>query len=173
MLSASILIFFLMVLAAMTYQDIVHRSIPIYFFLIAFALSITLQYLKCGVDMFFMIQASFNLLFVLLNALIVYIYVCKIKKISLHQAIGLGDLAFYLILIPLFSTPVFMAFHLISLVIVLVGYPLLKDVLSMKARAVPLAGLQSFCLLVLLIVFEFAYKEKSIIGSCSVIHWMY
>ncbi|ABG60437.1 prepilin peptidase [Cytophaga hutchinsonii] len=163
---------FLLILAVITYQDIKYRSVPIYVFLLALVLSIAIQYQQCGIDESFFIQLLFNSGFIAFNLLIVLLYVKKIKKIPLSSAIGLGDLAFYIVLIPVLSTPVYMYFHLISLVFILISYPVLKHSLSLQTKAIPLAGLQALCLSCFIIVFEYVTPGRPIIGSCSIIYWI-
>jgi len=163
---------FLLNLIVITYQDIRYRSVPVYVFLSASILSFLIQYLRCGIEKLFVSQALLNAGFIALNVVVIFVYVKKIKKIPLVNAIGLGDLAFYVVLIPLFSTPVFIYFHLISLLIILISYPVLKNILSLNTRAIPLAGLQAFCLLCFILAFECFNMNKTIIGSCSLIYWI-
>jgi len=123
-------------------------------------------------DGLFIWQIIFNSIFILLNFLIVFLYVKKVKKIPLTEAIGPGDLVFYVVLIPFLNTPAFMYFHIVSLMLILLTYPMLKNKLSLTNRAIPLAGLQACCLIFFLIVFEYCIPEKSITGSCSILYWM-
>ena len=159
-------------LVVITYQDIRYRSVPVYVFLFACIVSFLLQFQICGMDELFFIQLLLNSGFIAINLLIVLLYVKKIKKISLTSAIGLGDLAFYIVLIPLLSTPVYMYFHLLSLLLILISYPILKNTLSLQTRAIPLAGLQAFCLICFILLFECFNMNRPIIGSCSIIYWI-
>lgn len=163
---------FLMNLGVIAYQDFRYRSVPIYVFLFALILSFLLQYQKCGIDEFFIFQLLFNSGFIAFNVLIVMVYVKKVKKIPFAQAIGLGDLVFYIVLIPLLSTPVYVYFHLISLLLILISYPILKNALALKSRAIPLAGLQATCLICIILVFEYFNLNRPLIGSCSLLYWI-
>ena len=163
---------FLLTLAVITYQDIRYRSVPVYVFVVACIVSFLLQYQQCGIDQLFFMQVLLNSGFIAFNLLIVVLYIKKIKRIPLASAIGLGDLAFYIVLIPLLSTPVYMYFHLISLLLILASYPLLKNTLSLQTRAIPLAGLQALCLIIFIVVYECVITNKPIVGSCSIIYWI-
>lgn len=163
---------FLLSLAVITYQDLRYRSVPLYVFLLALIGALTMQYNTCGIDESFYLQVLFNSGFIAVNVLIVFLYVKKIKKIPLGNAIGLGDLAFYLVLIPILSTPVYMYFHLVSLLLILIAYPILKKILSLHTRAIPLAGLQALCLCSLILLSECFTLFRPILGSCSVIYWI-
>jgi hypothetical protein len=169
---AGLLMLLLLSLALIAYQDFKHRSVPIYIFILACCFSILIQYQQCGFNEAFFLQVFLNFSFIVLNVAVVYIYIKRIKKIAVSQAIGLGDLVFYGVLIPVLSTPVFVYFHLLSLILILISYPFLKNILSFKTRAIPLAGLQALCLLICLIVFETKIINKSIIGTCSIMDWI-
>ena len=163
---------FLLNLAVITYQDITYRSVPLYVFVFAALLAYLIQYEQCGIDELFIKQIVLNAGFIAFNVLALFVYTKKIKKIALSHVIGLGDLAFYLVLIPLLSTPVYVYFHLVSLLIILLSYPLLKNVLALDTRAIPLAGLQALCLFVLIIIFEYCMLNHPITGTCSIIYWI-
>lgn len=163
---------FLLNLIVITYQDIRYRSVPLYVFLLAALLAVGIQYQQCGIDRDFFIQLLLNSGFVACNLLIILVYVKKIKRIPLAQAIGMGDLAFYVVLIPVLSTPVYMYFHLISLLIILLSYPFLKNILALHTRAIPLAGLQALCLTGAVLLFENPMLNKPILGTCSSIYWI-
>jgi len=171
-LHAVLLLLLVLSLAYIAYQDFRYRSVPVLVFGISFLLAIAVQYQACGMDQLFMIQISLNSLFIVLNLLIVIVYIKQIKKIPLSSALGIGDIVFYLILIPLLSIPVFMYFHISSLLLILTLYPILKNTMSFHTRAIPLAGLQACYLIILLIVFEYIYVLKPIVGSCSLVYWI-
>jgi hypothetical protein len=163
---------FIICLLLISYQDIRYRSVPVYIFSVAFISALVIQYDRCGMDQLFVWQIICNSIFIVLNFLFVFLYVKKVKKIPLKDAIGLGDLVFYMVLIPFLNTPAFMYFHIVSLMLVLITYPMLKNKLSLINRSIPLAGLQACCLIFFLILFEYCIPEKSITGSCSIIYWI-
>jgi hypothetical protein len=169
---AILVLLLLLNLAMITYHDIRYRSVPVYVFLIAALLSFFIQYERCGMDELFFIQAFSNSIFILANILIVVLYIKKIKKIKIEEAIGAGDLVFYVVLIPLLSTPVFVYFHLTSLFVILILYPVFKNKLSFKTRGIPLAGLQAAYLFCNIIIFEYIIISKPIIGCCAIINWI-
>ncbi len=163
---------FVINLAVITYQDFKHRSVPLYVFLFAAILSVFIQYQQCKIDELFFLQILLNSAFVAINALIVWLYIKKVVNRDLSSAIGAGDLAFYIVLIPLLSTPVYMYFHLISLLLILISYPFLKNILSLRTRAIPLAGLQALCLIFFILLFECVTLNRPIIGTCSIVFWI-
>lgn len=64
---------------------------------------------------------------------------------SLKGKLGLGDLFFWISILPLFSFFNFVLFHLISMMVALVGHTLWNRIQA-KVR-IPLAGWQAACLL--------------------------
>ena len=170
-LHASLLGMLIGLLLFITWQDVTYRSVPVYVFLLALPLVLYLQYLRCGFDDVFVIQCLLNASVISIQLLAVYAYARWIKKINLSSAIGTGDIVFYVLLIPLLSTPVFIYTHLSSLLMILITYPLLNKILSLETRAIPLAGMQAFWLALLIVLFEWII-QRPLTGSCSLIYWI-
>ncbi|NVK51286.1 MAG: hypothetical protein HWD85_00005 [Flavobacteriaceae bacterium] len=101
----------------------------------------------------YLLFTAYNLSFISILLLILYLYTKIQMKKKLSKSLGLGDVLFFLFLGVSFPTATFLVLFSGSLVFSLLVFLLLKPIL--KEKTVPLAGLQSLFLTLVLIVNSF------------------
>ena len=137
----------LLSLSVITYQDFKERQVHWILFPLAFFLSIANSLQHITADKL-LLNAGINIILVLILFLILFLYV-KIRfkgKKELWQLIGLGDLLLFVVLTVNFALLNFITFSIISLFLSLITS------FVHKHKTIPLAGVQAFCLFVLLIL---------------------
>ena len=148
-MAAIIGVLLIIVLLAIAREDWKERQVSLLWFLALLLVAMGYFYWLGG-------QISFmltNLFFLLLQAALLLAYwLLRYKNLKLISGIGVGDLVFMLIIASIFSPLNFVVFYFVSLVISLVAYLLVKQFIHTKHNTVPLAGLQSMCLIVLITV---------------------
>ncbi len=143
----------LIVLLIILYQDFRFQAVSWIFFLIGFVLtmwiSVKVDYLP---DIF--LNVVINTLFVLFQLCIIYLFTWikyKQRKNIFKSVFGFGDLLFLIMIIPLFSPLNFIVFFIASIIFSLLVYSIINWLRIYKKQRVPLAGLQSLFLLVVII----------------------
>ncbi len=141
-------------LLLIVYQDFKHRYISAWVLVLLLGLAITLGIQSIGlVDT--LKNALFNCAFLSLQLIIVSIYFSiKSKKwvnITSEQ-IGWGDILFFLPLACFLGPVWFLFFYMISLVLILCFYLILKITFTQNEETIPLAGGQALCLIVLVLL---------------------
>ena len=128
----------ILILFYITYQDIKERQV--YWFLFpAAALGCGILFYKATISELFLLSVAFNLCFISLLLLVVYLY-SKVKlKTPFSQSFGLGDVLLFVGLAFTFSTLSFLVIFIGALCFAL----LLHLVVKQKQPTVPLAGYMS------------------------------
>jgi hypothetical protein len=141
----SIILVFL--LLAIAYQDLRHHSVQWILIALAGAVNVVagVRALSPSEVLTYTIM---NLVFIAINIGVLAVYLAVRFKASLRnmfsQYIGIGDVLFWMALTPLFSVFNFIYFHLLSLLVSLILFLLLRLFFtSLKKSAIPLAGLQA------------------------------
>ncbi len=147
-----ITILLLIVLLLISYQDFRFQAVSWILFLAGFGL-ILFNSVSENTLLNLFINASGNTILVFFQLGIIYLYSrFKLKKQNIFKSVfGFGDLLFLIMIIPLFSPLNFIVFFLCSVIFSLIGYFLLKAFKIYKNERVPLAGLQSLFLIIVLI----------------------
>lgn len=140
-------ILFLGVLACLVYQDFKERKVTAYLFLILAVfggyIHFTTQYIEI-----YILNLLLNFSGLLILVFILMIYTKLILKKKFNEAIGLGDILFFLVLAVSFPTATFLVVFSSSLIFSLSFFLLLKP--KFKDKTVPLAGLQALFIIVLI-----------------------
>jgi hypothetical protein len=134
-------------------QDLKNRSIYWLMFPILVLLLLMLQYQKNHDLLAICRPALINIGFLVLQVLLVSAYFSiKNKRWTniTDQLLGLGDLLFLLSIAIYLSVLNFLAFYILSLIIVLISWLIWKWVFQRTESAIPLAGLQALILIVVL-----------------------
>lgn len=138
--------------AIITYQDFRYRAVSWILFPIIALLNLcyTLWYMHTPASVF-LTNTGINAGIILSQFLFLKLYFSfREKKIAviIDRYIGLGDIIFYLLLCLFFSPLAFITFHIGSLLFCLLLYIPLK--VNGINRTIPLAGLQSLLMIILL-----------------------
>lgn len=136
-----------------TYQDFKYRAIPWIVFPLLVIVIVILNYLGNKEELSF-IFLMINTMFVITQMLLITIYLSlKEKRVVKvwERYIGWGDILFFAILCFFFSPGNFIAFYIISLLFTIVSVLGIKAV-NTNFTEVPLAGIQSGLLAILLIL---------------------
>jgi len=134
-------------------QDFKERNVYAWLF-ICLGIILSFLYLSESYTKLHLINIGINISIVLFIIGILYLY-AKIKlKQSLHSALGLGDLLFFMIIAISFPIATFIILFSFSLLFALVVFLFIKK--SLIEKSVPLAGLQAlFFLLIFSINWSF------------------
>lgn len=149
-------------LMAVGYQDLRYRQVYVYVFILFFLNALYLQYIRCGFEEEFIIQSSANVFICILQFGTALLYVRFIKKIKMEHALGIGDILYYVCIVPLLSTPVFIMYNIISLI----GVILFIALFRIPKQNVPLAGLQAL-LLAAAVLTELVFPSVHLLGTCN------
>lgn len=140
---------FIFTLTFVVYQDFKNREVTVaLFILLGFIggyLHFTTQYLNV-----FLLSLLINFTAILLLVFILLIYCKLIMRIKLKEAIGVGDILFFMVLGVSFPTVSFLMLFSISLIFSLLLFIVLKP--KMKIKTVPLAGLQALFLALMITI---------------------
>ena len=146
-------ILLLVILLFIIYQDFRFQAVSWIFFLIGFVFTITLSVKVNSLsDLFF--NLSINALFVLFQISIIYLFSWikyKERRNIFKSVFGFGDLLFLIMIIPLFSPLNFIVFFIASIIFSLLVYSIINRLRIYKKQRVPLAGLQSLFLSIVII----------------------
>ena len=154
-----------MLLFAIAWQDFKTRTVYVFVFVLFFAAACTLQYLRCGFTEETFVHIGLNASVVCTQLLVLYCYLKFVRKINFFDGMGLGDIFFYICIIPMMSLPVFIFFNISSLVLALLIYVVAGKKIHMKSGAIPLAGIQAFTLLLTILVVE-VFFSTPVLGTC-------
>lgn len=148
----SLEILFVLILGILFYQDIKERRISLWILMIGIFLGGMIHYLQQP-PIVFISNIVINSIFIAIIFGVLCFYAkFKLKK-NIFEVFGLGDLLFFILLaisLPILS---FLTVFVFSLIFSLVIFIILKN--KWKEQTVPLAGLQSFFLGLVLIVNKF------------------
>jgi len=92
----------------------------------------------------------YNLLFLMITFLGLYIYLSLKKrdfKNPFKEAMGMGDILFFIAVVPLFSTHNYILFFITGMIFSIIGFMIIR--MFVKTEYVPLAGLLAMYLVML------------------------
>jgi uncharacterized paraquat-inducible protein A len=102
----------------------------------------------------FLMDFLFPFCFLLLQLAVLTVYVSVRSRrwtMITDGFVGLGDILFFLVLCFYFNLYTYVLFYLISLMLVLIIWPLSQAFLKLKENTIPFAGLQAFFLILVLL----------------------
>ncbi len=144
-MSIFIEIFLLIILAFVFIQDLKHRAIHI-----------SLPFLIGGIGVYIFFSRNqnplmllYNFLFLLVTFFFLYVYLAikQKKKLNPFNFIGLGDVLFFLAIIPFFSITNYILYFITGMLFSIIFFSILQ--FTTKNKLVPLAGLLAFYLIIL------------------------
>jgi len=142
-------ILFILLLGVLCFQDFKERKVTLILLVLAILLGGVIHVQQQDIEVFLAV-IFFNLLIVFTLFLIISMY-AKIKmKQPIFNVFGLGDLLFFMALAVSFPTLSFLVIFVFSLIFSWSIFMLIKQ--HLKEKTVPLAGLQSLFLLLVLII---------------------
>jgi len=144
--------FFILIisLSIIIYQDFKERAVWLVNLLLSMVV-IAIIHAKNSYDLtIFLKTILINLMVVIIISLILLVYTLLFLKRKFSEAIGLGDLIFFCILAVGFPTYSFLIIFCTSIIFSQIVYLLLS--LSKNISTIPLAGLQSLFLIIILIL---------------------
>ncbi len=144
-----ILLLLIVCLSAIAYQDFKEREVSVFLFVLAVFFGISLFYLNAYMN-FLLMNAGVNIFVITIIASVLYIYARFKMKKNLTETIGIGDLFFFFFLALSFPTMTFLVLFSTSLFFSLFLFLILKP--NLKDKTVPLAGLQSLFLGIVLVI---------------------
>lgn len=140
---------FLILLLIIFYQDLKDRQVTLLVLVAAMLVGGYLYYTNSFYELFIFNIGVNSLLIVLISA-ILFLYTRLKLKLSFFDAIGLGDLLFFMVLAVSFPTLAFVTLFSLSLLFSLVLFLILKPKLTKPT--VPLAGFQALFLFLILFI---------------------
>jgi len=152
-------------LLIIAWQDFKTRTVYVFLFALLFISALFLQYLRCGFSEEAYVHIALNTSVVCMQLLVLYGYLKIVRKINFFDGMGLGDVFFYICIIPMLSVPVFIFFNISSLVFALLIYTLAGKKIHMESGAIPLAGIQAVTLLLTIIIVE-GFFSIPVLGTC-------
>ena len=159
---------FLIILVFILYQDLRFQAVSWIFFLLGFIFTIILS-VKENFFSDLLFNISISTLFILFQLCIIYLFSWfKYKKrVNIFKSVfGLGDLLFLVMVMPLFSSLNFVVFFIASVVFSLLVYIVISWLKIYKKQRIPLAGLQSLFLLIVItlqIFNKFSFYNDNVI----------
>lgn len=152
----------LLILLAIAFQDITQRKVSVFLFVLLFANNLFIQFNRCGFDETFVWQSTINALICMVQFGSALLYIRLIKGIPFTSALGAGDLLYYLCIIPVLSTPVFLVYNIISLIAVLFVLLLFR----IDKNNIPLAGIQAL-VFAAGVISECMVSSFHFLGTCA------
>ncbi|MGN7787298.1 prepilin peptidase [Niabella sp. 22666] len=141
------------ILLAIAYTDFKERAVPVYLFIGLLVICFITTVLQTDMaTAFLQLAINTGLIMLLLVALLIYY---RLRQSSLkeviNQKLGIGDMAFWIAIAPLFSVVNFMLFFISSLLVVLL-IMIVRIALKKRVALIPLAGYQAAVLVVIIII---------------------
>ena len=165
----------IVILVIILYQDFRFKAVSWIFFPVGFIFTMY-HAISLNSSIELLINLSVNVAFLLFQVVIIFLFSWfKYKKrVNIFKSVfGLGDLLFLVMILPLFSPLNFVLFFLGSIVFSLLVYLGIKSLKLYKSERVPLAGLQSMYLIIVLIsqfLFKFnLYNDFAIINKLNIL----
>jgi hypothetical protein len=146
-------ILLLLILVFILYQDLRYQAVSWIFFVVGLALTLIIS-IKENYLTDLIVNSTINFLFILFQLGVIYLFTWikfKRRKNIFKSVFGLGDFLFLIMIIPLFSPLNFVMFFIASIIFTLFVYTILRSIKIYKKNRVPLAGLQSLFLFIVLI----------------------
>lgn len=140
---------FLLILLIIFNQDIKERQVTFVVLLLGIILGGHLHYTNSFFE-FFLFNISINVLLISLISIMLYLYVKLKLQQPFFEAIGVGDILFFLLLAVSFPTISFLVVFSVSLLFSLILFLTVKR--KLKKQTVPLAGFQALFLFLILFI---------------------
>lgn len=155
----------ILVLSFISYQDFKHKEVSLIFIFILFGLFCTVAYEAEGsfkaVGLNFLLNACF-VIFQLICVKLYFVIKNKKNELFLDVYIGKGDILFFFISCMAFSTPLFIVFYFVSLIIALIcAFIFYIGSANLNSKEVPLAGIMSV-ILVIIITYKLLFKPVNL-----------
>jgi len=150
-------------------QDFKERKVYLFCYPLLMLSVLFVQYTHCGFGDLFKENFLVNNCILLFQFGMIAVYFKWVRNLNIGAAIGAGDILFYFCLTPFMSVPIFIAFNIASLLVVIVAYLLFKKQLKINKESIPLAGIQAGCLIVVQL-FDCCYI--SVLGTCYIPEWI-
>ena len=134
------------VLMMVLYQDIMKRTIHVVLPLMLLLIAMMINFISSDLDFYNMLL---NITFVLINIFGLTLYFSFKNKTVVNPIdtfIGLGDIAFFIAITPLFNLKVFILFFVLGLLFSLIAHGIFS--MFKKARTIPLAGYLALFLMI-------------------------
>ncbi|MCB2196739.1 MAG: hypothetical protein KQH79_12825 [Bacteroidetes bacterium] len=146
-------ILLLIILAFIVYQDFRFKAVSWIFFPVGFVLGIVVALLEVNLHNLLINSATILLFLIFQLAIIMLFTRLKYKKTKnvFNSVFGLGDILFLTMIVPFFSPINFLLYFILSLIFTLVTFILFSKTRVLKSPRVPLAGLQSMFLIIVII----------------------
>jgi hypothetical protein len=151
------LIIVIALLAGITYEDFKYRSVKVYLFpalligLILYGINVR-NLLLTDILVNFIMNISY--IIILLSISFLYLIIVKKQKIkTLSHYVGFGDILFWIAISVWFEPVYFIIFNTISFTVAFCAHFILNRFVSYnRFQTIPLAGMQSFCFLIVLVI---------------------
>ena len=146
-------ILLLVILLLIFYQDLRFQAVSWIFFLFVLLINSFLAVKSLPLsDILFSVVIIILFIFFQFTIIYLFSWVKFKKRINIFNSVfGLGDLLFLLMITPIFSPLNFILFFIASLIFTLLIFAILKGFNLLKAKKIPLAGLQSLFLFLLIL----------------------
>lgn len=138
-----------LLLLSIIYQDVKERRVYLWV-LIASILINGIVYYQETAKQLFVLHVTLNIILVSLLSLILWVYTKFKMKVKLSEALGIGDVIFFLVFAVGFPLKTFLWLFVSSLVFSLILHILTKSI--RKDETIPLAGFQALFLFVILFI---------------------
>jgi hypothetical protein len=156
-----LLLFFavVIILGVVSWEDFVGRAVHAILFPLVLILSIGYSYQSLSIDeILFNVFISGCFLFVQAFALITYFMIKHKRWVNItNDYLGWGDVLFLLAILPFFSPVAYLIFYLASLILTIIIVLLYRSICKNELKYIPLAGIQSVILIVVLTYHQFVY----------------
>jgi hypothetical protein len=153
------LLFFaiVIILGIVSWEDFVGRAVHAILFPLVLILSIGYSYQRLSMDeILFNVLVSGCFLLVQASALLFYFMIKHKRWVNItNDYLGWGDVLFLIVILPFFSPAAYLLFYLISLMSTIILVLLYRAISKNELKFIPLAGIQSVMLVVVLAYHQF------------------
>ncbi|MFY7669779.1 prepilin peptidase [Tenacibaculum sp. MEBiC06402] len=140
---------FILLLLLVFLQDIKERKVYLWLLVSTIILNGVIYYQQTILELF-LLHISINLILILLLMLLLLLYVKFKMKMNFSQALGFGDILFFLVFALGFPLETFLYLFVASLIFSLILFLIVKPIL--KHKTIPLAGFQALFLFLILFI---------------------
>ena len=144
-------------LVIISWEDFVGRTVHAILFPLVLLLSVAYSYQSLSVyEILYNVLVSGCFLIVQALALLIYFIVKHKRWVNLtNEYLGWGDVLFLLSILPFFSPIAYLIFYLASLILTIILVLLYRAISKNGLKFIPLAGIQSLMLIVVLTYHQF------------------
>lgn len=138
------------VLVVVLYQDVKKRTIHVALPILLFLIAIMINFVSSDLDFY---NTLLNIAFVLINILGLTLYFSFKNKAVINPIdtfIGLGDIAFFIAITPLFNLKPFILYFILGLFFSLIAHGVFS--IFKKSGTIPLAGYLALFLMINIVV---------------------